>query len=59
MKRLLHFVIASIILALALYLNLLGLMRLIPLFITLPVLFFVIHFIMNSLLHRRTFKGFK
>ena len=41
----------------AFFLNMLGLMKLIPLFITLPVLFISTYMTLFSFTHRRTFRG--
>ncbi|MBM7554020.1 hypothetical protein [Thalassobacillus pellis] len=38
--------------------NIFGLMRLYPLYVTSPVLFLLIYIFIKSLLHRRRFKGF-
>nr|WP_077623048.1 hypothetical protein [Sediminibacillus massiliensis] len=42
----------------AFFLNILGFMRLIPILITLPLLFFSIYFTLFSLTYRKTFRGF-
>ncbi|GGA74089.1 hypothetical protein [Ornithinibacillus halotolerans] len=41
----------------AIILNLLGLMQLIPLYITLPILFFCIYFTLFSFTHRNKYRG--
>ncbi|HLR09669.1 MAG TPA: hypothetical protein VK136_10535 [Bacillota bacterium] len=41
----------------AFFLNFLGLMKLIPLFITLPLLFISLYMTIFSFFHRRTFRG--
>ncbi|GGC74786.1 putative membrane protein YizD [Thalassobacillus devorans] len=43
----------------AFLMNLFGLMRLYPIYITSPLLFLVIFFTIKSLFHRKKFKGFK
>ncbi|MBM7571541.1 hypothetical protein [Aquibacillus albus] len=43
----------------AFFFNILGLMRLIPMFITLPMLFISIYLTVFSFSHRNSFKGFK
>lgn len=43
----------------ALGFNLLGLMRLVPLFLSLPLLFACIYFTIFSFTHRRSFKGLR
>ncbi|GGD18248.1 hypothetical protein GCM10011389_27520 [Pontibacillus salipaludis] len=39
--------------------NLLGLMRLVPILISMPLLFIAIYFTIFSFTHRRSFRGFK
>ncbi|MCD5324676.1 MULTISPECIES: hypothetical protein [Pontibacillus] len=39
--------------------NLLGLMRLVPIFISMPLLFIALYFTIFSFTHRRSFRGFK
>ncbi|MBE3570956.1 MAG: hypothetical protein IMW92_12900 [Bacillales bacterium] len=48
-----------ILLLLTLWINLLGLMKLMPLFITSPILFIVIFLFINYLNDRKRFKGFR
>lgn len=46
-------IIFFILMVVALFINVIGLMRLIPLFITLPLLFISIYLMLYSLLHRK------
>ncbi|MEI3597526.1 MULTISPECIES: hypothetical protein [Oceanobacillus] len=46
-------VLFFILTVLALFINMIGLMRLIPLFLTLPLLFISIYFMLYSILHRK------
>ncbi|MBU8639934.1 hypothetical protein [Bacillus pumilus] len=41
------------------FLNILGLMKMIPLYLTSPLLFAAILFTLYRMNHRKTFKGFK
>ncbi len=41
------------------FLNILGLMKMLPLYLTSPLLFAAILFTLYRLNHRKTFKGFK
>ncbi|WP_245728738.1 hypothetical protein [Thalassobacillus cyri] len=52
-------IIFAVLVLVAFLMNLFGLMRLYPLYITSPLLFLVIFFVIKSLFHRRKFKGFK
>lgn len=52
-------IIFTVLVLVAFLMNLFGLMRLYPLYITSPLLFLVIFFAIKSLFHRRKFKGFK
>ncbi|TQS75805.1 hypothetical protein DX933_05920 [Ornithinibacillus gellani] len=52
-------VIFTILVFIAFFLNILGLMRLIPLYITLPLLFLSIYLSIYSMTHKRTFKGMR
>ncbi|MFD1360156.1 hypothetical protein [Lentibacillus salinarum] len=56
MRELLPFIFLIITL-IAAFLNLLGLMRLIPLYITLPLLFISIYLTIFSFTHRRVYRG--
>ena len=46
-------ILLFILVVIALFVNMIGLMRLIPLFITLPLLFISIYFMLYSILHRK------
>lgn len=46
-------VLFFILAVLALFVNMIGLMRLIPLFLTLPLLFISIYFMLYSIMHRK------
>ncbi|MFC0524763.1 hypothetical protein ACFFGV_14390 [Pontibacillus salicampi] len=48
-----------IVTLIALVLNLFGLMRLIPMFFTMPLLFVSLYFTIFTLTHRRSFKGIR
>ncbi|MCF3942081.1 hypothetical protein [Oceanobacillus alkalisoli] len=46
-------ILLFILVVIALFVNMIGLMRLIPLFITLPLLFISIYFMIYSILNRK------
>ncbi|MCG5105058.1 hypothetical protein [Oceanobacillus alkalisoli] len=46
-------ILLFILVVIALFVNMIGLMRLIPLFITLPLLFISIYFMLYSILNRK------
>ncbi|KGX87717.1 hypothetical protein [Pontibacillus litoralis] len=48
-----------LITTLALVFNFLGLLRLVPIFITMPILFIAIYFTIFSFTHQKTFKGLR
>lgn len=52
------FVLVTLLLA-AMFLQLLGFLKLIPLLISSPILFFILFIILHSLGSRNKFKGFK
>ncbi|MDY0407910.1 hypothetical protein RWD45_03900 [Virgibacillus soli] len=56
MREILPFLFLSLVIV-AFFLNILGLMRLIPLYFTLPLLFFSIYFTIFSFTHRKTYRG--
>ncbi|WP_037985574.1 hypothetical protein [Thalassobacillus devorans] len=49
----------AVLMLVAFLMNLFGLMRLYPIYITSPLLFLVIFLAIKSLFHRKKFKGFK
>ncbi|WP_067842053.1 hypothetical protein [Amphibacillus sediminis] len=59
MKKLCQSIAIILLLIVAWAVNLFGLMRLIPLFITLPLLFITIYFTLTVLFYRQMFRGFK
>lgn len=52
------FIIALLFFIVSFFLNILGLMKLVPIYITSPLLFFSILIIIYILNYRKTFKGF-
>lgn len=55
--RKIHVALAVLCLLFAFFFNILGLMKLVPIYITSPVLFIVILVILYLLNHRKTFRG--
>ncbi|PCK22149.1 hypothetical protein CEY02_05480 [Bacillus pumilus] len=51
--------IGLVAIGLCFFLNILGLMKILPLYLTSPLLFVSILFTLYRLNHRKTFKGFK
>ncbi|ATH95072.1 membrane protein [Bacillus glycinifermentans] len=54
----LHIVIGVILIFIFFLLNILGLMQMLPLYITSPLLFISILYTISRFNHRKTFKGF-
>lgn len=58
MRELLPFLFLTLSI-IAFFLNILGLMRLIPLYITLPLLFLSIYFTIFTFTHKRVYRGMR
>ncbi|WP_443089741.1 hypothetical protein [Virgibacillus sp. MG-45] len=56
MRELMPFLFLTLTI-IAFFLNILGLMRLIPLYITLPLLFFSIYFTIYTFTHKNAYRG--
>ncbi|MBM7540173.1 hypothetical protein [Amphibacillus cookii] len=59
MKKTLQLLFILIVLSLTFILNLFGLMRLLPMILTLPIFFITIYLSLSFFFYRNTFRGFK
>ncbi|NBJ70922.1 MULTISPECIES: hypothetical protein [Clostridia] len=59
MKQFIQPILFLILTGVAFILNILGLMQVIPLYITLPLLFITIYLTIYSFAHRRTYRGMR
>ncbi|WP_017470551.1 hypothetical protein [Amphibacillus jilinensis] len=59
MKKTFQLLFVLIVLSLTFILNLLGLMRLFPMILTLPIFFITIYLTLSFFFYRNTFRGFK